>query len=450
MKRKTAILIIILEILFHCTIAHALKFRTLRAAIPGKAKQFIPGRIQTYSERCITINAFETLVRIEDNKKLTNLASEWKNEEYKKWVCKIKPDIKFHDNSKLKPEHVIASLASIDQRLYFNWPFKNIESIKVTEKDAIEISLASADSNFIRYLALPQAGIWKTNAYRSLPLGTGPFVLEELISDRISLIAFKEYRKKKPSLNRVEFIFISSNRSMVELFRKSQVHICPLSVEEYLNCSSKIPKNAEIIKKPTGNIVILRMNYEHPLFSRQSVYRGIYAALGRRSFDVLLAGQLEEKVGWYPFSTETVPLRQSMNRAKQYLKSSRIPPSMTIRHVSIFGSENLIFNKIASHLEEAGFQRIKVQSIPETDIASGTEDNYFEFSGEIIYADLDLPYYYINCTALKHPHKDIKYSYIPLYSPIVNILYRKGLQNFKIHPNGVMDFRKTYWKDKKR
>lgn len=437
--------IVFFIILLQVSVLWGIELGTVRMALPSEINQLYPGKLSSYSERSLFIHVYETLVSYKDKQIKPVLIKKWEHEDHKKYIFEIDTSIKFHDNSYLTPEDIKQSLLAIDTSIQYNKVFANINFVEIDEDKNVIIRLNDSDENFIYYLSLIQAGIWKKSSDWPYPLGTGPFYLEEKINDRVVLVSHKGYREKR-RIKRIEFIFKKTkNDSVINLFYNGDIHIGPLSVEDYLKVVSKSPDHSIIEKYKTKNIVALRMNRTHPFFKKRSVYYGIQAALGREAFKVLLAGQLNEQIGWHPYSSEHMILKHQNNRAQRHLKNISIPPAICIRHISVFGGEALIFNKVASYFERAGFQRIKTKEVAEYDLQMKIKKGSYELLGEIIYADIDLASYYDKCEKNFFIKKKKRKTFFPLYAPFLNIIYKKGLKGFTVYPNGVIDFNKAYW-----
>ncbi|MFM7667836.1 MAG: ABC transporter substrate-binding protein [Bacteroidota bacterium] len=176
--------------------------------------------------------------------------------------------------SKSELNHLSHLLVSkiVGSEEYFNKKTKTISGIKVIDSHKLSISLTQPFSNFEKLLSHPSLGMFPEEALKKYgnsilthPVGTGPFVLDKITENSISLRRNNNYwRKDKfgnslPFLAQIEMKYGKDKNSELKAFQNNEIDI--------------------ILNVPTENVINLfgslneaqkGKNQKHKVYSRKS------------------------------------------------------------------------------------------------------------------------------------------------------------------------------------
>lgn len=160
----------------------------------------------------------------------------------------------------------------VGSKEYFQKKRKSISGIKVIDKQRFTIELTQPYTNFEELLSHPSLGIFPEEALKKYgsrilthPIGTGPFMLDKMNSNKIALKRNIRYwgrdnfGNKLPFLDRVEMIYGKDKNSELKAFQNNEIDI--------------------ILNVPTENVTNLfgslneaqkGKNQKHKIYSRKS------------------------------------------------------------------------------------------------------------------------------------------------------------------------------------
>lgn len=155
---------------------------------------------------------------------------------------------------------------------YFRQKSKSVSGIKVVDNHKITVKLTKPFTNFEKLLSHPSLGIFPEEALKKYgtkilthPIGTGPFMLDKMSDNGISLKRNNRYWRKDslgnqlPFLNRIEMFYGKDKNSELKAFQNNEIDI--------------------IFNIPTENVTNLfgslneakkGKNQKHKVFSRKS------------------------------------------------------------------------------------------------------------------------------------------------------------------------------------
>jgi len=194
-------------------------------------------------------------------------------------------------------------------------PSSGISGIKV-KGNSIEITLTNASPGFERVLTNPGLGIISKKAYEHYgdkkidknPVGSGPFMLEEMAGSKITLERNPAYWRKDdfgnqlPFLNKVEMTYSKDKRSEFMSFRKKEIDLVleiPVEEIEHILGSLQEAQDGKNVKhkvegKPSLSMSYIAMAYESEEFSDLRVRQAFNLAIDREEIiDNYLEGE-----GW--------------------------------------------------------------------------------------------------------------------------------------------------------
>lgn len=136
------------------------------------------------------------------------LATHWEaSDDALVWTFELRQDVRFHDGSPLDADAVVHNL----KRLSSGWPthFGKIDSIEALGSQTVRVTHQEPFAPFLYSLAWPGAAIISPDAIDAdgnvtAPVGTGPFIREQWISDsRMVLVKNEDYWGGPAHLERV-------------------------------------------------------------------------------------------------------------------------------------------------------------------------------------------------------------------------------------------------------
>jgi len=195
-----------------------------------------PGSYKTYNELQIFFQVYENLLKLSNDKKsiVPNLAESWNySSDYHRLTFRLKPNILFHDHSKLNAYVAKYCIDWIRQKQQDSHYVSNIDSVAVIDSLTFMMKLTKADSRFIYYLA-SNTGIilFSKKAHLSNekdigrhPVGTGPFYLERWERDQIALKRFKKYRGAAGNIENLHFRLFPYSRQLEKALQKKELDV---------------------------------------------------------------------------------------------------------------------------------------------------------------------------------------------------------------------------------
>lgn len=306
---------------------------TLVAAISTSPDQLDPHATTAYASFQVLENVYDTLV-VSDGETLEfepSLATEWEvSEDNLTWTFTLRDDVTFHDGSAFDSADVVYSLNRIiDEELANAYRFANVEEITARDPQTVEIALSAPTPNLLANVgAFKGMAILPDGAADDLDLateavGTGPFTLDSLRADGVTLTAYEDYWGEGPFVEGVEFRFISEPTTALTEVQTGGVHwtdnIPPQQISQLEGDDA-----LTLARTPSVDYWYLTMNYDAEPFGDPAVREAIALALNREAitqaarFDAATVNQtaIPEQSAWY---YDYAPFEQDADRARELL-----------------------------------------------------------------------------------------------------------------------------------
>lgn len=170
-------------------------------------------RLESYLVRQI----FSRLTYFDGNQKrlLPALAHHWESEQDGHcWHFWLRPDLSFHDGSKLDTEDVKQSLLRLRSQpaVYFSL-YQHLQKIDTGPGGRISFYLSKADYLWPHLLATANASIVprrRRSDFARQPIGSGAFRLVRNNPYQLTLQAFKDYYRERPLLDEIDLWVLSA------------------------------------------------------------------------------------------------------------------------------------------------------------------------------------------------------------------------------------------------
>lgn len=283
---------------------------------------------------------FSRLTRMnEDMKMEPALAESYEAISDTEWVFKLRKDVKFHDDSTMKAEDVVASIElakTCPQVTLYNDSVKTIEEI---DEFTVKITTPQPSSVLLVDLAhhgnsiLPKKLIDEGNDFNKNPIGTGPYVFKKwTLGDKIEFEMFPEYWDKEhmPTIKNMTWKIIPEGSSRTIALEAGEVDyvvdVEPMDVE-------RIEKSDKLVlaKEEATNHMWMMVNIEKPGLDNVDVRRAMNAAINKDSIvTVALNGLGAPAYSMTPYNmpgaSEKNTIPYDVDKAKEYLAKSGVAP----------------------------------------------------------------------------------------------------------------------------
>jgi peptide/nickel transport system substrate-binding protein len=225
-------------------------------------------------------NIFEGLVEYEPGSTLIKpcLATSWEfSADNKVITFNLRKGVKFHDGTDFNADAVVYSFKrqydqnhphhKYGQWAYWGWMFTDIARVEKVDDYTVRIVMQNVNSSIMTSLAMftvcivspSNAETWGEDAFAH-PVGTGPFKFVEWVKDdHITLEAFEDYWRERPTIDRLIFKVIPDPASRLLALETGEVHGI-----EYPNPADfdRIRQNSDLVlmSEPGMNIGYMAIN----------------------------------------------------------------------------------------------------------------------------------------------------------------------------------------------
>lgn len=223
-----------------------------------------PIRENTVISNTIYSNIFEPLVRRDNDMRIVPaLALEWSTVDDRTWIFKLRPNVFFHDGTKMRPEDVCFSLerARNDPSSELSGSLTMLEKAEPAGPDTVRIITRDPCSVLLNRLA----EIWIVPAkYFTNPMsavstvpGTGPYRVKEWKGgDFILLKEHDKYWGEKPAITQVRLESIPDYDLRIRELLQKRIDMLPLLESSVLKEKSVIA-NSNIAVQNIPSLMVL-------------------------------------------------------------------------------------------------------------------------------------------------------------------------------------------------
>lgn len=342
---------------------------TFVAAISAQPDQLDPHQTTAYASFQVLENVYDTLV-VPNPDDLTfepSLATDWEtSEDGLTWTFTLRDDVTFHDGSELDSADVVYTFRRIiDEELQNAYRFATVEDVRAPDPTTVEFVLSEPTPNLLDHVgSYKGVAILPEGAAEDLDLateanGTGPFRLEDVGADGITLTAFEDYWGEGPGVDEVEFRFISEPTTALTALQTGEVHWTdnvPAQRVEELQGSGDV--TVETV--PSVDYWYMAVNFAKPPFDREKVREAIALALDREAiadaaqFGLARVNQtaIPEESFWYH---DYAPYERDVDAARDLLAEAGVEDlTMGLMVTDEYPETVEVAQVIAANLDEVG------------------------------------------------------------------------------------------------
>jgi SgrR family transcriptional regulator len=174
---------------------------------------FNPIKVADVHSANLVANVYNRVVALnEDNTITPELAHSWEVTDTKLTLY-LRKEVSFHDGSILKAEDVVQSLIRMKQDKAYADLWQPVTNISSPLPMVVELDFPDGCTYILQLLSMIPASIYKEVHGRII--GTGCFYIAEDSEEKTILSAYKHYYGVRPLLDRVEFIQVSKEFSVM-------------------------------------------------------------------------------------------------------------------------------------------------------------------------------------------------------------------------------------------
>ncbi|TFV64033.1 UNVERIFIED_ORG: ABC transporter substrate-binding protein [Bacillus sp. AZ43] len=342
----------------------------LVAAVSAQPDQFDPHVTSAYPSFQVLENVYDTLVvpNPEDLTMEASLAESWEtSDDGLTWTFTLRDGVTFHDGSEFDSADVVYSYRRIiDEELANSYRFANVTGVEAPDPQTVVITVSQPTPNLLALIgAFKGMAILPEGAAEDLDLtteanGTGPFRLDSSDASSTVLTAYEDYWGGAPSIDGVEFRYITEPAAALTALRNGEVdwtdNVPPQQVSD-LSESDEV----ELASTSSVDYWYMSMNYAREPFGNPAVRRAIATAVDREEvteaarFEAAQANQTaipEDSFYYYDYA----PFEPDEDAARRLLEEAGVttPITMGLMVTDEFPESVTAAQVIASQLEPIG------------------------------------------------------------------------------------------------
>lgn len=290
---------------------------------------------------------FDTVVTMDGTGTVKGaLAQSWQSETgTRKLEFRVRPNLKFYDETPLTAESVAASLRKAN-------PAWNI----TTTGDRVSIESAEAVSQLLQELALPRNAIAKRDSGATI-IGTGPFhVLEWQPGKRLLVAANEDYWNGRPFLDQIAIEMGLNFRDQMNALDAGRADLVEVAPEQIHRVT---PQRYQILRSNSIELITLKFARDSASSQEKNAREALRLSIDRQSMhNVLLQGAGQPAASLLPtwmsgygfvFSTDA-----DRARAQQLRDQIAGVPSFTLGYDNSDPLSKLLAERVALNAKDAG------------------------------------------------------------------------------------------------
>jgi len=295
----------------------------------------------------VIVNVFEPLVAYDEETLdlVPCLAESWEtSDDGREWTFKLRPGVKFHDQTPLDAEAVVFTFERIidpdhphvhSNIIPYYSNYTQIEKVEAVDDLTVKFTLKQPQATFLETIAMFPSRIVSPTAVEKYgadftrhPVGTGPFqFVHWKPKQEIVLSRFENYWGKPAGVERVVFLPSEESSIRVTQLRRGEIHIADNLPPSEMDSLEDV-QGVEVQSTPGINIGYVTMQTQKPPLDKPEVRRAICYAIDRdRLIEVAYAGHAQRASTMVPptlwgHSEEVEGRAFDQEKAKQLLEDA--------------------------------------------------------------------------------------------------------------------------------
>lgn len=239
---------------------------------------------------------FSGLTRVDaTGQPVPDLAESWTiSPDGKVYTFKLRPNAHWHDGAPVTAEDAVFTYKVIQDPQYPGQLAPIWRDVAVEKVDDLTVKLTLQKDSYAPFLEYTSVGLipahllsgvnprdLKTHRFNVQPVGTGPFKVKDVKTDRIILEAAPGYYGQRPYLSRITFRIYPNYKTILTALERDEVEGVPL-VEPQDASRVSSEKKVMLYDAPQASLTLLFFNANNPLLSDRSVRQAIAHAMDRQ------------------------------------------------------------------------------------------------------------------------------------------------------------------------
>lgn len=226
-----------------------------------------------------------------------NLVEKFSWKEDRILTLKIKENIYFHDGKQLDSMGVKNSLERMLDRGVFKSFFKDVESIRVVDKDSLEIKLKRKNNLFISMLSYYMCSITKEDETGKV-IGTGPYKIGDMKNKELVLLKNERYFKNIPGAEKITIYYEISDRGrMISYYNEKVDIVSDITLKRLKKWKEDglISSDVEVLEKEEVDTTSIIFGNKNGIFKTRDSRKAIKAIIDKEKISENIFGEKSAK-----------------------------------------------------------------------------------------------------------------------------------------------------------
>lgn len=340
----------------------------LVAGISGEPDQLDPHATTAYASFQILENVYDTLVVPDPEGNFQpSLAESWEtSDDGLTWTFNLREGVTFHDGSTFDSADVVYSLERMmgeDSSVAFR--FGTVEDVEAPDESTVVLTLSARTPNLLDNIGnykgmsiIPEGAAEELNLATEAN-GTGPFTLDSFDASGTTLSAFGDYWGEGPTVDGVEFRYITESAAALTALRSGEIHwtdnVPPQDIEGLQD-----DEDVEVATSASVDYWYLALNQNREPWSERDARRGVAFGLDRAAiteatrFGAATVNQtaIPSESFWFH---DYAPYSHDRGQARELLDSAGVDEGQELGLMVVSGTDGVeAAQVIQANLEEVG------------------------------------------------------------------------------------------------
>lgn len=319
--------------------------------IIGKAQEAVgldPHKVTAASSFQVIAQVYNQLIDLNDDyTPAPELAESWENPDDTTFIFHLREGIRFHNGREMMAEDVKYSFERIlnpDTASPWASQLALIDDIETPDDYTVIVRLSEPYGAFMPTIAsvwaavVPQEAVEQYGDLQKNMVGTGPFTLEEYVSDtRTVLKSFRDYWGGAPLLGGITYQIIPDEASRLAALRTGEIHMTSIADPTAVGLAAR-SSGVEVVSQPTTDYYLWGFNTAREPLNDVRVRQALSLTVGRQAMldavlfgEGLVSGPIVPTLGEWALPIEELPFyKPDVERAKQLLAEAGYPDGFEI------------------------------------------------------------------------------------------------------------------------
>jgi len=258
-------------------------------------------------DRDLAALIFTGLTRVNDRGEiLPDLAERWQiSEDGITYTFYLRQDVVWHDGAPFTAADIVYTIEAMQSPEFPGPAFLSdlwrTVVVKQVDRYVVQFILREPYAPFLDYTSVgilpahllegvPIASL-RESRFNTHPIGTGPFRVDHVDAQRMTLVANPDFYRGHPYLDRIEVLFYPNSASLVSARERGEIQSIARVPPELLS-QVRQDRELSLYFAPISGYSVIFLNLDRPIFQDREVRQAILYALDRQKLvDDILDGQ---------------------------------------------------------------------------------------------------------------------------------------------------------------